>query len=79
VRVEASPAPPTAKSWPGWAFSSRISSATSSLTSLAWPSTVSSVLENTIFGNSSQMRANSRTTGGAAGSSCAVSQYTITS
>ena len=59
MKVEARPAPPTARSLPGCSFSLATSSATPSLTSLALPSTFSRVFENTIFGRSCQMRANS--------------------
>ena len=59
MRVEARPAPPTARSFPGCSFSLATSSAAPSLTSLALPSTFSSVFENTTFGRAFQMRANS--------------------
>jgi hypothetical protein len=55
------------------------SSATPSLTSLVLPSTFSSVFENTIFGMSFQMRANSSSCSAADGFSSAVSQYVIAS
>jgi hypothetical protein len=68
------PAPPTARSLPGWAFSSATMSATPSLLNWALPSTRSSVREKTIFGRAFQMCANSSTCSGADGSSSAVSQ-----
>jgi hypothetical protein len=74
MRLEARPAPPTARSLPGSSFSVATSSATLSLTSLALPSTFSSVFENTIFGVSFQMRPNSSSTSDADGFSSAVSQ-----
>ena len=49
------------------------------LTSLALPSTSSRVFENTIFGVSFQMRANSSSCSGVDGFSSAVSQYAISS
>jgi hypothetical protein len=74
MKLEARPAPPTARFFPVCSFSLATSSAAPSLTSLALPSTFSSVLENTIFGIAFQMRANSSTYSGADGSWSAVSQ-----
>ena len=79
MNVAASPAPPTAMSFPGCPLSSATSSAMSPLISLALPSTFSSVFETTIFGSAFQMRANSSTCSGADGFSSAVSQYGIVS
>ena len=59
MKVEARPAPPTARSPPGSSFSLATSSAALSLASLALPSTFSRVFEKTIFGVSFQTRANS--------------------
>jgi len=69
MKVAASAAPPTAMSLPSCALSRAISSAGSSRASRALPWTASSVVENTTFGVAVQMRANSRATSGASGSS----------
>ncbi len=55
IQAPASPAPPTAMSFPGCSLSLETSSPTPSLNSLVLPTTLSSVVENTTFGRAFQI------------------------
>jgi hypothetical protein len=59
TKVEAKPAPPTDTCFSDRSLSFATSSTTPPLASLAFPSTFSSVVENTTFGMALQIRANS--------------------